>query len=100
MPNGRLENWKTVMASEEGDLLTKEGHPKEELRKLPKTILLKIAIDLDPDTVAESYQEGWTRDDILRVIERHVKGALGNQSIEGWPYIGDVDIFDSEVEEE
>lgn len=73
---------------------------REELQKLPKTVLLRIAIELDPDTVAESYQEGWTKEDILRVIERHVKGALGNQSVEGWPYVGEVEIFDSEVEEE
>ena len=32
--------------------------PREELQKLPKTILLRIAIELDPDTVASSYQEG------------------------------------------
>lgn len=74
--------------------------PKEELKKYPKTVLLKIAIELDPDTVAESYREGWTKDDILRIIERHVKSALGNRSIEGWPYIGEVEIFDSDVEEE
>jgi len=73
---------------------------RQELRKFPKTVLLKIAIELDPDRVAESYEEGWTKDDILRVIERHVKSALGIQSVEGWPYIQDVEIFDSEVEEE
>ncbi len=79
-----------------------EGAPvlgKGELRKLPKKVLLRIAIELDPDTVASSFQEGWTKDDILRVIERHVKTALGNQAIEGWPYIQEVEIFDSEVEE-
>ena len=74
--------------------------PSGELRKYPKTVLLKVAIELDPDAVAESYQEGWTKEDILRVIERHVRTALGNQSIEGWPYVHEVEIFDSEVEEE
>lgn len=73
---------------------------REELQRLPKTVLLRIAIELDPDAVSSSYQEGWTKDDILRVIERHIKGALGNQSIEGWPYIGDVEILESVVEEE
>lgn len=74
--------------------------PKEELRKLPKTVLLKIAIELDPDTVATSYREGWKKDDILRIIERHVKSALGVQSVEGWPYIQEVEIIDSEVAED
>jgi len=74
--------------------------PREELRKYPKTVLLRIAIELDPDAVSESYREGWTKDDILRVIERHLKGALGRQEIEGWPYIGDVEILESSVEEE
>ncbi len=74
--------------------------PKEDLQKLPKTVLLRIAIELDPDTVAESYKEGWTKDDVLRIIERHVKSALGNQSIEGWPYIGEVELIDSEVAED
>jgi len=73
---------------------------REELQKYPRTALLKIAIELDPDAVSESYQEGWTKDDILRVIERHLRSALGRQEIEGWPYIGNVEILKSEVEEE
>ena len=77
-----------------------KGPPREDLRKLPKTVLLKIAIELDPDAVSESYQEGWTKDDILRVIERHLKSALGRQEIEGWPYIRDVEILDSTIEED
>ena len=72
---------------------------REELQKYPRTVLLRIAIELEPDAVSESYQEGWTKDDILRVIERHIKDALGNQSIEGWPYVHGVEIIDSEIEE-
>lgn len=74
--------------------------PREELQRLPKTVLLKIAIELDPDAVASSYEEGWTKDDILRVIERHIKAALGRQPIEGWPYIGEVEVIESTAVEE
>lgn len=74
--------------------------PKEELQKLPKTVLLRIAIELDPDAVSESYQEGWTKDDILRVIERHLKRTLGRAGEEGSEYIHDVEIIDSEIAEE
>ena len=74
--------------------------PREELKKLPKTVLLKIAIELDPDAVSESFQEGWTKDDILRVIERHLKSALGRAGEEGSEYIHDVEIIDSEAVEE
>ncbi len=72
--------------------------PREELKRLPKTVLLRVAIELDPDTVAESYAEGWTKEDILRVIERHLKSAIGNRAIEGWPHVLEVEIIDSEVE--
>lgn len=74
--------------------------PREELRKLPKTVLLRVAIELDPDKVAESYQEGWTKDDILRIIERHIKSELGKVGTYGGEYILEVDIIDSEVDEE
>jgi len=72
--------------------------PREELQKLPRTVLLKIAIELNPDKVAESYQEGWTKDDILRIIERHLSSYLGQSGTYGGEYIQDVEILDSEVE--
>jgi len=71
---------------------------REELQKYPKTVLLKIAIELNPDKVAESYQEGWTKDDILRIIERHLSSSLGQSGTYGGEYIQDVEILDSEVE--
>lgn len=65
---------------------------KRVLKEQPKSVLLKLAIELDPDTVAESYQDGWSKEDIAAVIEDHVKSAIGNMGIEGWPYIRDVDV--------
>ena len=73
--------------------------PKEELQKYPKTVLLKIAIELNPDKVAESYQEGWTKEDILRIIEKHLSSSLGQTGTYGGEYIQDIEVLDSSVEE-
>ena len=68
---------------------------REELQSLPRTVLLQIAIDLDPDAIAESYEEGWTKDDILKAIEKAVREAIVAR---GGKYVHDVEIFDSDVE--
>ena len=67
----------------------------DKLRVLPKGVLLSIAISLDPDVIKEEYEEGWTKDDIIRAIERHASEAIGNRGIEGWQYIEDVDIIET-----
>ncbi len=81
--------------------ITKVGElpPGQELKKLPKTILLRLAIELNPDKVSESYSEGWTKDDILKIIEQHIGRSLGRAGEVASDYIVDVDIIDSEVEE-
>ena len=74
--------------------------PKEELRKLPKTVFLKIAIELNPEKVAEFFREGWTKDDILRIIERHLSSSLGQTGTEGGEYIHDIEVLESSTEDE
>jgi len=76
------------------------GIPKRELRGLPKTVLLGIAIELDPDMVSEILEKGDTKEDILQAIEHHVRASLGRQDTAGWPYLQDFDVIFSEVDEE
>ena len=66
-----------------------------QLKVFPEEVLLRIAISLDPDMVKEEYEEGWTKDDIIREIEKHVSRAIGSRNIKGWQYIEDVDILDA-----
>ena len=73
---------------------------REELQKLPKTVLLKIAIELNPDKVAMAYEEGWTKEDIIKMIGRHLSSSLGQAGSEGGDYIHDVAILESDIEED
>jgi len=68
------------------------------LAEQPTSVLLKIAVELDPDVVAEQYEEGWSREDIISVIETHIKNAIGNRYVEDWQLVGNVDIIEAEVE--
>ena len=69
---------------------------RQELRRLPKGVLLGIAIELDPDTVADLDAEGFSKEDIIGIIITHVKASLGRQQVEGWEVIGDVDVVSAE----
>jgi len=69
---------------------------KKELRRLPKGVLLGIAIELDPDTVADLDAEGFSKEDIIGIIITHVKASIGKQHVEGWEVIGDVDVVSAE----
>jgi len=84
---------------ETSEVETRRVPSREELRKYPKTVLLKIAIELNPDRVAESYQEGMSKEDILRIIERHLKSSLGQAGTYGGEYIQDVEVLDKEIDE-
>ena len=89
-----IEGARSFYPSDEELALAKAGPGK-----YPKKVLLKLAIELDPDAVAEAYKEGWTREDILRLIERLVKkGTLEGPTKEGGRYILDTEVLDSEVE--
>jgi len=54
-----------------------------DLSRLPKATLLKIAIDLNQEAVAELYEEGITRDQLIRFIESTVKEGLYNSGFIG-----------------
>ncbi len=69
---------------------------RQELRRLPKGVLLGIAIELDSDTVSNLDAEGFSKDDIIGIIINHVKASIGNKQVEGWEVIGDVDIVSAE----
>ena len=93
------------MNQEDFSLLAQEleqsgGDTKRKLKSLPKTVLLGIAVELDPDMVSEVLEKGETKEDIIRAIESHIRGSLGNQSVEGWPFLQDFDIVFSEVDGE
>jgi hypothetical protein len=68
--------------------------PKEEytLKQLPKDLLVKIAIELDPDMVAEAYKEGWTKEDIVVLIKKHLSGSIGRRDIEGGRFVKEVQL--------
>ena len=70
----------------------------EGLEKLPEEILLKVAIELDPDTVAEFYEAGWTKKDFLNVIKKHVRASVGSRQAEGWQFVSGVEVFTEELE--
>ncbi len=72
--------------------------PQMEERRLMKKLRIELELELDEDIVEEDLNQGWSRDAILGTIENHIKGAIGNNSIEGWGYIRDIDVLSIEVE--
>jgi len=82
------------------DLEQSREFPKKDLKKLPKTVLLGIAIELDPDSVSEAYQEGSTKEDILKLIKSHIEESLGRSGTPGWSFLQDFDVVFTEVDDE
>ena len=74
----------------------------QDLKRQPRTILLTIAVDLDPDAVAEAYEEGWTKEDLVDFISKHAQSAVGRRDVEGGEYVGPggVSVIDAEIEDE
>lgn len=72
--------------------------PKEEyqLASLPKELLVKIAIELDPQLVAEKYKEGWTKQEILQLIKQHLSSSIGRTGVEGYQYIRNIQVGEPE----
>jgi len=64
----------------------------EALKNQPRRVLLEVAVELNPEAVAEAYEDGWTKEDLLRFIEDHVKEAIGNQNVENWEYIQSAEV--------
>ena len=71
---------------------------KRELEKQSEEVLLSMAIELDRDMVQEAYSIGLNKDDIVKLILKHIKSAVGRSDIQDSGFIQDVEITDARFE--
>ena len=65
-----------------------------ELDHLSKSMLLTLAIDLDPDLVEELTREQMTKEELIRRIKREVEKSVGQSKYGDTPLIIDSKVVD------
>jgi len=56
-----------------------------------KNLRVELSIDLDQDVVEEELQKGYSEQELIVRVERHIFEAVGNRRHDDWQLIENVD---------
>ena len=58
-----------------------------------KSLRIELSIDLNQDVVEEQLQQGYSEQDIIERVEKHILEAVGSHQHNDWQLIENVDCW-------